>query len=174
MIPLFFVVREIYIIFRYKFKTSKKMEIFSAGDKIRVRRPVNKNEYPIWIEEMDYMDGEVYTVTYCNNDEVGVSEEIWSLNPKWCTKVHSTENREDELWKWELINSCETVENLEAAIISISDPITGTIRGRAREHSAERMASRVKDVVRGNLPANVLTRSYGIRQQALYLKLYDK
>mgnify|MGYP006959904241 CR=1 FL=1 len=146
------------------------MEIFSAGDKIRVRKPVDTNESPIWVEDMDHMDGEVYTVVSCDDEEILTKEDVWSLNPKWCTKVHSTE---DELWKWELINSCETVENLEAAIISISDPITGTIRGRVREYSAERMASRVKDVVGGYLPVNILTRSYGIRQQAIYLRTVD-
>lgn len=149
------------------------MGIFKAGDHIRVKRPVDTNESPIWIEEMDCMDGKVYTVLSCDDEEILIEEVVWSLNPKWCTKVHSTENREDELWKWELINSCETVENLEVAIISISDPITGTIRGRAREYSAERMASRVKDVVGGYLPVNILTRSYGIRQQAVYLRTVE-
>lgn len=153
------------------------MELFLAGDKIRVRKPLDISEYPIWVSSMDGMDGEVYTVGYCDDNVVEVNEKIWSLDPKWCTKIELEEDgrlREmDELNKWRRINECESIIELEEAIIAISDPATKTIRGRTKEYSAEKMASRVKDVVGGYLPVNILTRSYGIRQQAIYLRTVD-
>lgn len=72
--------------------------------------------------------------------------------------------------KYSIINNCETVEDLENAIIGISDH--GTIEGKSRSFDAIKMSSYVKAVVNGELIPNVLTRSYGIRQQALYIKYY--
>jgi hypothetical protein len=75
-----------------------------------------------------------------------------------------------ELEKYEMINSCETVEALSKAILRLTDPTTGFIQGRIRKFDGVKMASVVGLVVNQNGLHNWLTREYGIRQQALYLK----
>jgi len=88
----------------------------------------------------------------------------------------------DELTKWELINSSETIESLQEAILKIGTENNGFIKGRSKEWDAELQVMYVKYVVEDSYPLieqkiigpNLLTRSYGIRQQALYLKHYSK
>ncbi len=88
----------------------------------------------------------------------------------------------DELTKWELINSSEKIESLQEAILKIGAENNGLIKGRSKEWDAELQAMYVKYVVEDSYPlieqsiigTNLLTRSYGIRQQALYLKHYNK
>jgi hypothetical protein len=76
-----------------------------------------------------------------------------------------------DLEKYELVNRCETSTALSEAILKMANPKTGMIRGRLKEFNAERMAANVNAVISG-FPANLLTREYGIRQQALYLKYH--
>lgn len=76
----------------------------------------------------------------------------------------------EALEKYELVNSCETVDELAAAILKMTDSETGRIKGRVREFNGADMAASVQFVVEGKFPANALTREYGIRQQALYLR----
>lgn len=78
-----------------------------------------------------------------------------------------------ELEKYELINSCESVTELEKAILMLADE-NGYIKGRQSSFRADLMSAYVFGVVNASLPANYLTRSYGIRQQALYLSYYNK
>lgn len=75
-----------------------------------------------------------------------------------------------ELEKFQTINSCETHEELAKAIIDISE--NGIIQGRSRDFNAADMASRVPFVIAGLIIPNFLTRSYGIRQQAMYIAFY--
>ncbi len=77
-----------------------------------------------------------------------------------------------ELEKFQLINQCETVEELADAILKISGGIE--IKGRFISFDAEKMSKRVAQVVNEDLIPNVLTRQYGIRQQALYIKFYQR
>ena len=77
-----------------------------------------------------------------------------------------------DLEKYETVNKCETVEALEAAITSFTDPETGLIQGRTRTFNGFEMASKVKVIVEQDGWPNWLTREFGIRQQALYLKHY--
>ena len=77
-----------------------------------------------------------------------------------------------ELEKYQLVNRCQTIEALENAIIDIGSEDNGMIRGRKRLFSAKIMSSYVRGVVSLALPANLLTRNYGIRQQALYLSFF--
>jgi hypothetical protein len=79
-----------------------------------------------------------------------------------------------DLEKFQLVNSCETAEDLVSAIKQIADPETGKIQGRVKEFSAKKMAGYVILVVNQELPAELLTREFGIRQQALYLRYYIK
>lgn len=76
------------------------------------------------------------------------------------------------LEKFTHINKTETIKELMEAIVAIADD--GIIQGRARRFIATKMAENVKGVVNGSLPAETLTREYGIRQQALYLKHYNE
>ena len=77
-----------------------------------------------------------------------------------------------DLEKYETVNKCETVEALEAAITSFTDSETGLIQGRMRTFDGVQMASKVRVVVEQDGWPNWLTREFGIRQQALYLKHY--
>ena len=77
-----------------------------------------------------------------------------------------------ELEKYEAVNKCETIDELRNVILSFMDS-DGMIKGRTRHFHAEKMANYVYDVVNGNLIPNVLTREFGIRQQALYLRYYN-
>ena len=79
---------------------------------------------------------------------------------------------EKELSIWIKVNSCETAEELSEVILSLADE-DGAIQGRDRKFPADRMAEAVSEVVKGNLMPNVLTREYGIRQQALYIRYYE-
>lgn len=72
--------------------------------------------------------------------------------------------------KFEMVNLCETTEELTNALRSIADQETGIIKGRLREFDAQRMAGYVSLVIHEAAPANLLTREFGIRQQALYLR----
>lgn len=76
-----------------------------------------------------------------------------------------------ELEKYQLINKCETADDLKNAIAMISDQ-NGNIQGRKYSFDAYKMRERVDLVINRGYPANLLTRSYGIRQQALYIKHY--
>jgi hypothetical protein len=78
-----------------------------------------------------------------------------------------------DLEKYELVNKCETSEELSDAIIKISNPKTGLISGRIRMFIADQMANYCDLVINGNSSPNLLTREFGIRQQALYIKYYS-
>jgi hypothetical protein len=76
----------------------------------------------------------------------------------------------EKLEKYEIINSCETSEELQKAILAISED--NLIQGRKRTFFADRMSSFVHGVINGYLDSRFLTREFGIRQQALYIKHY--
>jgi hypothetical protein len=79
----------------------------------------------------------------------------------------------DRLECYERVNGCETVEELKKAILDISKSNHhNVIMGRTRAFDGEKMSLYVEDVVLGKLPFNLLTRNYGIRQQALYISKY--
>jgi len=80
----------------------------------------------------------------------------------------------NNLQKYELVNSCETEKELEQAIRLLTNPETGMIQGRTKQVDGKAMASMVIPVVVGEENPNYLTREFGIRQQALYLKYYKK
>lgn len=72
---------------------------------------------------------------------------------------------------YDLVNKCETTEQLSNAILTIAED--DMIKGRSKSFDAEKMANNVSRVVKGELIPNVLTREFGIRQQALYLQYYE-
>lgn len=79
----------------------------------------------------------------------------------------------NEVEIWVRVNLCESPAELSETILSLADE-NGKIQGRKKKFDAEKMASYVEEVVKGETPPSVLTREYGIRQQALYLKEYGK
>lgn len=74
--------------------------------------------------------------------------------------------------KYEQVNHCENAGQLKAVVISLADT-KGVIQGRRRSFKAARMAEFVEGVIAGVLPPECLTREFGIRQQALYIKYYE-
>ena len=74
-----------------------------------------------------------------------------------------------ELERYETVNACETADDLSKAILSMADA-NGMIQGRSRSFVASKMAGYPAAVIAGECTPNVLTRMYGIRQQALYIK----
>ena len=78
-----------------------------------------------------------------------------------------------ELEKWQLVNQCETPLELENAIAKFADS-EGMIQGRQRKFDAGKMIIGLNYFMTDEMPANVLTREYGIRQQAIYLKTFNK
>jgi hypothetical protein len=78
-----------------------------------------------------------------------------------------------ELEKWQLVNQCETQAQLADAITKFSDS-EGMIQGRERKFEASKMIIGLSYFFTDEMPANVLTREFGIRQQAIYLKTFNK
>lgn len=74
-----------------------------------------------------------------------------------------------DLEKFQAVNACETPEQLAKVVLSFATP-EGLIKGRSRMFDAQRMADNVHNVIMAIVPPNTLTREFGIRQQALYLK----
>jgi hypothetical protein len=78
----------------------------------------------------------------------------------------------EELQKWQSVNQCESVLGLSNLILEFADS-EGMIQGRTRKFDAKEMAERVRGVVTQGYPANLLTREFGIRQQAVYLASFE-
>lgn len=78
-----------------------------------------------------------------------------------------------ELEKWQAVNRSQNQEELAKLIIEFADE-RGMIQGRERKFDAFEMAAGLRMFMEGMAYANVLTREYGIRQQALYLKTSRK
>lgn len=77
-----------------------------------------------------------------------------------------------DLEKYEAVNACETLGSLAQVILSFADE-NGMIQGRTRQFNAKKMADYAKryDVL-VTIQPNVLTREFGIRQQAMYITHY--
>jgi len=78
-----------------------------------------------------------------------------------------------ELEKWQAVNQCETRLQLACVINNLEDS-EGMIQGRERKFDAAKMIIGLNHFMADEMPANVLTREYGIRQQAIYLKTFYK
>lgn len=72
----------------------------------------------------------------------------------------------EKLMIYEKVNKSKNLNELAHAIIYAADQ-NRMIQGRERKFDAIKMAKACEDYL--NHPPNVLTREYGIRQQALYL-----
>lgn len=75
----------------------------------------------------------------------------------------------NELEKYEAVNKSKNLKELADVIRSFA--IDGMIQGRTRRFDAEKMAEHCESY---NLRKhNILTREYGIRQQAMMLLFYE-
>ncbi len=74
----------------------------------------------------------------------------------------------ENLRRYDVVNACTSAEDLANIVRSFADE-DGNIQGRTRDFNAEAMASQVEGVVNGSQIPTMLTRNWGIRQQALYI-----
>lgn len=77
-----------------------------------------------------------------------------------------------DLEKYEKVNKCETYEEFYEVLKSFSDE-NGEIQGRIRKFNCDKMIASAKLFFDGYQLANTITRQYGLRQQAIYLKHYN-
>jgi hypothetical protein len=75
-----------------------------------------------------------------------------------------------ELEIWKAVNKCETPQQLKDQIMKIVDR-EGMIQGRSRKFDAAKMIIGLDMFMKDEAPETLLTREFGIRQQAIYLKL---
>ena len=75
---------------------------------------------------------------------------------------------------YEAVNKCETYEELAKVIRKIG--VDGMIQGRIRPFDSEKMAGACEnfDTYMNVGKPNVLTREFGIRQQAMYIYYSEK
>lgn len=74
---------------------------------------------------------------------------------------------------YDAVNSSETLEELCEAFDKVTE--VGFIRGRIRIFEADRMKAAMIGYINGDhdIP-NAITREFGLRQQAMYIKYYIK
>jgi len=75
---------------------------------------------------------------------------------------------------YDLVNKCETVEELQDVIIKIGELNGGVIKGRMKEFDSKRMADNCLKAYNFERPTNNLTREFGLRQQLLYLMFVNR
>lgn len=76
-----------------------------------------------------------------------------------------------DLEKYNAVNACETKEELHSVILSFADE-NGMIQGRDRKFRAGLMAVGALHYIATGYNLNSMTREFGIRQQAMYIKHY--
>jgi hypothetical protein len=80
-----------------------------------------------------------------------------------------------KLEKYEAVNKCETVDELADVMLNVIANDMGEIVGRSRPFSVNKMIKYLHIFVEDDddrVSPSVLTRMYGIRQQAMYIKYY--
>ena len=77
---------------------------------------------------------------------------------------------ESELIRFKKVNDCQTLEELAIIIENFADE-NGYIQGRTKSFLAKNMAMICRRY--SKFEHNLLTREYGIRQQALYILFYN-
>lgn len=74
-----------------------------------------------------------------------------------------------ELEKYQKVNACESLEELAVVIENFAD-VKGFIQGKSRQFNAKLMASICRRYTL--VEHNMLTREFGIRQQAMCIVFY--
>lgn len=70
--------------------------------------------------------------------------------------------------KYDMVNACKTPKELATAMRALS--VNGMIKGRTREFSVEKMIQGMEYYMKHNQGANFVTREFGLRAQAVYIK----
>lgn len=79
----------------------------------------------------------------------------------------------NDLDKYEKVNNCETIDELQQCIKDFAN--NGIIQGKTRMFDAEKMFNGLLNYYYDSsetIPPNIVTRMWGLRQQAIYLKYY--
>ena len=74
-----------------------------------------------------------------------------------------------KLKKYQLVNNCETLQEIADVIRQIS--VDGLIKGKTQSFDSEVMAKRCENFILND--HNLLTKNFGIRQQAMMIVYYD-
>ena len=74
--------------------------------------------------------------------------------------------------KWYAVNQCETTLELGALILQFADK-NGNLQGRTKDYNAIEMVLGLDLFIKNQMHPNILTLEFGIRQQAIYLKLIN-
>lgn len=69
------------------------------------------------------------------------------------------------------VNKSESAEDLKKAVEFIAGK-KRKLKGRRRTYDSRVVQEYIDKVIEGKEPPNTLTRKYGIRQQAMYIKYY--
>lgn len=78
----------------------------------------------------------------------------------------------ETLEMYQAVNACETYEDLANVIETYGNEHEAFIHGRTIAFDANKMAENCRNF--NTIPSpNLLTRRYGIRQQALYIQYYE-
>lgn len=77
-----------------------------------------------------------------------------------------------DLEKFQAVNKCETIAQLQSLILEFADS-DGNIQGRTRKFNAEKIAKGAMQYFLSEDPPSVLTREFGIRQQAMHIKHFS-
>jgi hypothetical protein len=75
-----------------------------------------------------------------------------------------------DLQKWEAVNQCKTAKELETLILENFSDGEGKIQGRSKKFDTAEMLVGLTMFMKNQMHPNILTREFGIRQQAIYLK----
>ena len=74
---------------------------------------------------------------------------------------------------YDLVNGCENTSELKKVLRELADE-DGMIQGRTKKFSAAKMTVGMELFMYDEMPPNVITREFGLRQQAMYIKYYNK
>jgi hypothetical protein len=78
----------------------------------------------------------------------------------------------DTIQMFKNVHDAETPEEFYKSIEGCANE--GVIFGRSSDFTVEEMVARAKSYFADESPSNVITRNFGLRQQAMYIKHYIK
>jgi len=89
---------------------------------------------------------------------------------------------QEKLLTFQIINDCETFDQLKFAVKCIALKNNGVIKGKTKDYTVEKMLRNIESVRKAfndKKPGmwfyyRTLTREFGIRQQAIYLHTYGE
>ena len=139
--------------------------------KAKIKDRIHGHEFPIGHEVTIKPTGVINDgiPEYIATDSTG---EYWFVTQYEVTILEGEDTTYDltELHKYQMVNAASTLEELANVVERIGDE-NGVIMGRSFPINAIELAHKVRNY--NPYYPNVLTRSYGIRQQAMMLHYYE-